>query len=49
LRLANQNDLEQLGPVRIDVRQHPEFFESLQVKILRLVNDEDRVPSPLIL
>ena len=49
LRLADQNDLEELMLVDVDVRQHPEFLERLQAEVLRLVDNQDDVATLVML
>jgi hypothetical protein len=42
LGLTNKQDLQQLGVVGFEVRQHPDLFQQVQGKVLRFVDDEHR-------
>ncbi len=43
IRLADQNDLQQLGAVGFEVRQQPDLFENRRREMLRLVDQDDRM------
>lgn len=40
LRLAHEDELQQLVLVRVDVGEHPQLFERLRRQVLRLVEDQ---------
>ena len=50
VRLADQDDLNQLRFLGLEVREHPHFFERRQAQVLRFVDDQQRQPTghPLI-
>ena len=47
LRLAEQNDLQQLAVVRLQVRKQPHLFQQLVGQVLRFVNDQHRFLAAL--
>src|SRR5206468_3657021 len=42
LRLSDQNNLQQLLCERFEIRKHPNLFQHLISKVLRLIHDQDR-------
>ena len=45
VRLADQDDLNQLRLLGLEVREHPDFLERRQRQVLRLVDDQQRQPA----
>ena len=46
LRLAHQNDLQQLGLVRFQVGQEPHLLQYVETEVLRLVDQHDHPSAP---
>ena len=46
LRLAEQDDLQQLALVRFQIGEQPHLLQHVGREILRLVDDQHRVPAP---
>ena len=43
--LADEHDLQQLGLFRLQVREHPQFFEGGGTEVLRLVDHQQHQPA----
>ncbi len=49
VRLADEDDLNELRLLGLEVREHPHFFERRHAQVLRLVDDEQRQPPGVAL
>jgi len=49
LRLANENNLQELLLIGIYVRQHSKLFKRLHTQVLRLVDNIQRVAAPILI
>ena len=47
LGLADQHDLQQFAPVRLQVGEEPDLFEQLRFEVLGLVDEQDDIVAPL--
>ena len=46
--LPDQDDLEELGARRFEIRQEPQLLEDADAQVLRLVDDQDGAPAALV-